>query len=569
VVLVASISDYRKQGQFRALNDFGRSLNEVKVVRDGQTMNIPTETVVVSDVVFIQTGDIIPSDGVLIKGYDIEIDESTMTGEPHAIKKTVDTDPFLLSGTQVLKGVGTMVVIATGVNSLNGRSLLALEVEPEETPLQQKLGVLADFIAKFAFWAATGLFVFLMVIYLIINFAIPSEKVSSDIPTDLVRLFILAVTVVVVAVPEGLPLAVTLSLAHATVQMLKDNNLVRNLSACETMGNATTICSDKTGTLTLNKMTVVRGMLVQSEFNRDDIPDKLSIQLTSSAAFEKVIKLIMTSLNINSTAGDIQGKDGKISMQGSKTEIAILNFTAQLSFPYQPDRDTVEVSRVIPFSSESKRMSCVVKLAADAELDAVLGIEPETESREWIFVKGASEIIVRSCTKMLDATGKIVPMTAKESQRLQGLIVTFAGDALRTIGAAIKPVNPGVSIEDAEGNVITEDLILVAIFGIEDPLRPEVVGAVASCQSAGVVVRMVTGDSVPTARAIARGCGILTADGLVMEGPEFRKMTQAQMDAKLPKLQVLARSSPLDKQILVNNLKRLGETVAVTGGNRN
>jgi P-type Ca2+ transporter type 2C len=573
VVLVASISDYRKQGQFRALNDFGRSLNEVKVMRDGQTMNIPTSTVVVGDIVFIQTGDIIPSDGVLIRGFDIETDESTMTGEPHAIKKTVDSDPFFLSGTQVLKGMGTMVVIATGVNSLNGRSLLALEVEPSETPLQQKLGVLADFIAKFAFWAAASLFTLLMVIYLILNFAIPSDKLTSDIPTDLVKLFILAVTVVVVAVPEGLPLAVTLALAHATVQMLKDNNLVRNLSACETMGNATTICSDKTGTLTLNKMTVVRGIIGQVEFNSADIPlgvkENMTQSLVCESRMQKLISFVAMSVNINSTAGEIKGKDGKISMQGSKTEVAILNFTVSLGSPYKPDRDVVEIIRMIPFSSESKRMSCIVKVPADPELSTILGLEPTHEYNEWILVKGASEIIVRSCTKMLESSGKIVPMTAANSKKFQDAISSYAGDALRTIGAAVRPIHAGENPVDAEGNVLTDELILVALFGIEDPLRPEVIGAVASCQSAGVIVRMVTGDSVLTARAIARGCGILTADGLVMEGPEFRKMTTAEMDEKLPKLQVLARSSPLDKQILVKNLKRLGETVAVTGGNRN
>jgi P-type Ca2+ transporter type 2C len=536
-------------------------------------MNIPTATVVVGDIVFIQTGDVIPSDGVLIKGFDLELDESTMTGEPNAIKKNVNSDPFFLSGTQVLKGMGSMVVIATGVNSLNGRSLVALEVEPQETPLQQKLGVLADFIAKFAFWAATGLFVFLMVIYLIINFAVPSNKVSSDIPTDLVRLFILAVTVVVVAVPEGLPLAVTLSLAHATIQMLKDNNLVRNLSACETMGNATTICSDKTGTLTLNKMTVVRGMMVQSEFAREEVSSALRLLLIgggiAQSGANKLVALIAKSLNINSTAGDIKGKDGKISMQGSKTEVAILNFTKLLGYPYQADRDIVEVTKMVPFSSESKVMSCVVNLSADRELDATLGLDSAGEIREWIFLKGASEIVVRNSSKMLDATGKIVPLTAADSLRFQTMIESFAANALRTIGAAIRPVGRGQHALDAEDNVVTDDLILVAIFGIEDPLRPEVTQAVASCQSAGIVVRMVTGDSVPTARAIARGCGILTADGLVMEGPEFRKMSEAEMNITLPKLQVLARSSPLDKQILVKNLKRLGETVAVTGGNRN
>jgi P-type Ca2+ transporter type 2C len=453
----------------------------------------------------------------------------------------------------VQKGVGTMVVIATGTNSLNGRSLLALEVEAQETPLQQKLGVLADSIAKFAFWAAVGLFVFLMSIYFIINFGVNNSKETGDIPTDLVKLFILAVTVVVVAVPEGLPLAVTLSLAHATMQMLKDNNLVRNLSACETMGNATTICSDKTGTLTLNKMTVVRGQVAQTQFDASRI---------DTIKQHPALPLVAMSLNINSTAGETLGKDG-MSMQGSKTEIALLNFTESVGYPYKASRSEVDVSRMIPFSSESKRMGCIAALPTS--ITSVLGIQEDIS--EWVCIKGASEIVVAACDKMIDDTGRVVDMTETDKQRALDLIASYAADALRTIAAAVRAVPPGEE-SVVDGDIVQKDWILVAIFGIEDPLRPEVVGAVASCQSAGVVVRMVTGDSVPTARAIARGCGILTADGLVMEGPEFRAMDMKQMDEVLPRLQVLARSSPLDKQILVNNLKRLGETVAVTGGKR-
>jgi Ca2+-transporting ATPase len=465
------------------------------------------------------------------------------------------------------KGVGSMVVIATGVHSLNGRSLLALEVEPQDTPLQQKLGVIADMIAKFAIYGAISIFIFLVTLYLILNFAVKHEKPTSAIPDDLVALLVLALTVVVVAVPEGLPLAVTLALAHATVQMLKDNNLVRNLAACETMGNATTICSDKTGTLTLNRMTIVKGLFLQTEFSSGDIPATLLKNVTSySEGFNKIITLICKSLNINSTAGETKNKDGKVFMEGSKTEIAILNFTKTLGFPYKSDREVTVVSRMEPFSSETKSMSCIVKLTADIEVDSFFGLPESKEPTQCLFVKGAAEIVLKRCNRMVDKNGKIVAITENDRTRFQNCIDQYANDALRTISAAIKSLLPDDIIEDAEGNILQTNLILLAIFGIEDPLRPEVTNAVSSCQMAGVVVRMVTGDSAPTARAIARGCGILSVDGLVMEGPDFRKLSESQMNDILPKLQVLARSSPLDKQILVNNLKRLGETVAVTGG---
>ncbi|KAJ3358957.1 hypothetical protein HDU91_005061 [Kappamyces sp. JEL0680] len=220
--MIGAGSDYRKQAQFRALNDFGKSLNNVKVVRDSKAVEVLASDIVVGDVVEVETGMVVPADGILFSGFSVQVDESTMTGEPHAIEKDFVKDPFLLSGTSISNGVGKMLVIATGTNSLNGRSLLALEVEPEDTPLQQKLGRLADVIAKVAFYLAIFMVVLLIIVYFVSN---PGASSGLKISQDLLKLLILAVTIVVVAVPEGLPLAVTLSLAHATLQMLKDNNL--------------------------------------------------------------------------------------------------------------------------------------------------------------------------------------------------------------------------------------------------------------------------------------------------------------------------------------------------------
>ncbi|KAL2914130.1 plasma membrane calcium [Polyrhizophydium stewartii] len=596
VVMVGSISDFRKQNQFRQLSDFSKSLSETKVVRDAETVQVPTASLLVGDIVLIQTGDVVPADGVLIEGFQVQTDESTLTGEPISINKDLGNDPFLLSGTKVVSGVGRMIVVATGVNSLNGRSLLALEVEPEATPLQEKLGRIADMIAKFGVAAAIAMVVVLLVAYFIAS--PPSTKDSFAITQDVISLLILAITVVVVAVPEGLPLAVTISLAHATLRMLKDNNLVRHLAACETMGNATTICSDKTGTLTMNKMTVVQGVLLETHFEHADIPatvsaklrgDKASAQQT--AAFAKLLDLVAASLNVNSTAAETRNKDGEIAFNGSKTEVALLEFTRLLGFEYAKHRDAVKLTAIAPFSSERKRMSCIMRQPADTAFEAALGLDADEAApagaahRDWVCAKGASEIILGLSDRFVDGDGRVRPMTAAKRAEFAGIIESFASQALRTIGAAIRPVPPAhaaaaaaaTDASNGDGNgdgaeveiPDSERLIFVGLFGILDPLRPEVPAAVASCQSAGIVVRMVTGDNIATARAIARSCGILTADGVAMEGPVFRALPQDELDAVLPRLQVLARSSPLDKQILVNSLKRLGHTVAVTGDGTN
>jgi Ca2+-transporting ATPase len=509
-------------------------------------------------------GVVLPADGLLLSGYSVQCDESAMTGEPHALDKDSLHDPFLISGTNVVNGVGEMLVINTGVNSLNGRSMMALKVEPEDTPLQQKLDLLANAIAKMAFYLVISMTILLAGLYFIFN---AESKEAVVIFSDLILLLILAVTIVVVAVPEGLPLAVTLSLAQATVKMLKDNNLVRNLSACETMGNATTICSDKTGTLTLNQMTVVESYLMEQNFEKDKYAEFKG--LFQSSSLQKVLSLVARSINVNSTAGEVKNKNGDVVIEGSKTEIALLNFFISLDRPYQTDRQTTEMLQVEPFSSEKKRMSCVISIPQDEELNKTLGLDGSTT--KYVFVKGAAEIVLRSCTKLINKNGKIVQISAEKRQELQGIVSKYARGALRTICGALVPLGHDATGIDNEGHVIDgSDLVLAGLFGIMDPLRPEVVEAVKKCISAGVVVRMCTGDSTDTATAIAKGCNIIISDDdIIIEGPKFRTLSEAELDQVLPKLRVLARSSPLDKQILVRNLKRLGETVAVTGDGTN
>jgi P-type Ca2+ transporter type 2C len=374
-------------------------------------------------------------------------------------------------------------------------------------------------------------------------------------------------------VPEGLPLAVTLALAFATTRMLKENNLVRVLRACETMGNATTICSDKTGTLTQNKMTVVAGTIGANEgFASSDHPTEKDTP-TPTTLFTNlsrpVKELIRTSITLNSTAFEGEEK-GVPTYIGSKTEVAMLSLAKDfLGLDHlATERANYKVKQLIPFDSGRKCMGMVIKYNHQYRL----------------LVKGASEIMLSKASQIIaDINSEkysFEDITAEHKQHIDDTIEQYAQHSLRTIGMLYKdfpewpPAKAKVLEEDpkmADFDDIFHDMIWVGVVGIHDPLRPGVTTAVAQCQQSGVVVRMVTGDNVTTAQAIAKECGILRPDedGLVMEGPKFRQLTDQQMDEVLPRLRVLARSSPDDKRILVGRLKHLGETVAVTGDGTN
>ena len=393
--------------------------------------------------------------------------------------------------------------------------------EDEQTPLQIQLNDLADLIAK----GGLSLSIFLF-------FALIVKHVKdSDLFSQLADFLIAAITVVVVAVPEGLPMAVTLALAFATNRMLKDNNLVRVLASCETMGRVTSICSDKTGTLTENRMTVVRSSVI------------------SDSASEEFNEIICEGLAVNSTAFEIENEFGKFEFAGSATEAAILRFLKdKFDVSYTLIRLKVEVEKVIPFSSTRKLMISLTK-------------------KGNVHVKGAAEIVLEKCTKLMKSDGKIYLMEEEDLREIKRLLNEMNSEALRTIGQAFA-INVHGVMEDSD--LMNLEYCWLGVYGIEDPLRAGVKEAVATCQNAGIFVRMVTGDCRETAESIARRCGILMRGGLVMEGVEFRAMSDERLIQKLPKLQVLARSSPLDKKRLVKLLKRgLGEIVAVTGDGSN
>lgn len=459
-----------------------------------------------------------------------------------------------------------MVVIGVGLGSFHGRMLMAMRVGPELTPLQAKLNRLAEAIAKLGFLAAASMFVALMVKYLVQHAMKGAWPPVSELLSQLVTILIQAITVVVVAVPEGLPMAVTLALAFATTRMLQDRNLVRVLSACETMGNATSICSDKTGTLTENRMTVVRARILSSPVIEDvDVEESKSLATLVSSSSSIALDLVGEAIAVNSTAfSAVDPATGRVAFVGSKTEAALLAFLARLQFDYGEARSRASVVRLFPFASERKTMSTVIKTW-----------RPNGVPCYRLHTKGASEMVLRMCTSAMRADGTVADLAGEELAGFEETIEVFAKASLRTIAVAFRdfPEANGDGELDWLGSAASppaaEGLTLLAILGIADPLRPGVPEAVAACQRAGIFIRMVTGDNLMTARSIAEQCGILMRGGLVMEGPAFRQLDEAALLEVVPRLQVLARSSPLDKQILVRTLRSMGEVVAVTGDGTN
>ncbi|OAQ82585.1 calcium-translocating P-type ATPase, PMCA-type [Purpureocillium lilacinum] len=626
VVLVGALNDWQKERQFRALNR-KKEDRLVKVIRSGNPMTLSVHDVLVGDVMLMEPGDVVPADGVFIDGHNLSCDESSATGESDIVKKRPaddvlqellhdkaprlrKMDPFIISGARVLDGVGKLLVTAVGQNSSHGRTMMLLREDPGLTPLQSKLNVLAGYIAKLGSGAGCLLFVVLLIEFLA---RLPgNEESPEEKGQNFLQILITSITIIVVAVPEGLPLAVTLSLAFATRRMTRENNLVRHLQSCETMGNATVICSDKTGTLTENVMTVVAGALGSrpallfgqggdSAGIKAEDPKKegvsgpsathcegpgqsVNIQLNqlTSRLDKKFQSLLRVSIAINTTA--FEGKEGeKQAFVGTKTETALLDW-ARRCFglgPVSVERANSHLHQLFPFNSSLKCMGAVVQMP---EQDSV------THSQRYrLFVKGAPEIVLAQCTGALDDVTdhpSRVPFSETQKEDVTRTIVGFASRSLRTLALAYRDFNgwppnagegPGPEAEAESTEVgltdIFRDMTWIGVVGIQDPVRQGVPAAIEDCRQASVSVKMVTGDNIETARAIGRECGILAdqhdEQGSVMEGQQFRCLSDEDKASVAQRLCVLARSSPEDKRILVKVLKDLEEIVAVTGDGTN
>ncbi|GAV80894.1 E1-E2_ATPase domain-containing protein/Cation_ATPase_C domain-containing protein/Cation_ATPase_N domain-containing protein/Hydrolase domain-containing protein/CaATP_NAI domain-containing protein [Cephalotus follicularis] len=549
VVFVTATSDYRQSLQFKDLDKEKKKIS-IQVTRNGFRQKMSIYDLLPGDIVHLAIGDQVPADGLFVSGFSMLIDESSLTGESEPVMVTAQ-NPFLLSGTKVQDGSCKMMVTTVGMRTQWGKLMATLsEGGDDETPLQVKLNGVATIIGKI------GLF-FAIVTFAVLVQGLFSRKLqegthwrwSGDEALHLLEFFAVAVTIVVVAVPEGLPLAVTLSLAFAMKKMMNDKALVRHLAACETMGSATTICSDKTGTLTTNHMTVVKSCVCLNvkEVSKPNNASSLCSEIPDSA-----VKLLLQSI-FNNTGGEVViNKDGKLEILGTPTETALLEFGLSLGGNFLAVREACKIVKVEPFNSTKKRMGVVLEL-------------PEGGLRA--HSKGASEIVLAACDKVINSNGEVVPLDESTINHLNVTINQFASEALRTLCLAYMELDNGFSPENP---IPVSGYTCIGIVGIKDPVRPGVKESVAMCRSAGITVRMVTGDNINTAKAIARECGILTDDGIAIEGPDFREKSQEEMMKIIPKIQVMARSSPLDKHTLVKQLRTtFDEVVAVTGDGTN
>lgn len=507
VSVVTAANDYQKESQFRELHQVHEAAQDVVVVREGTHWQIPVHELVVGDIVCLETGDEIPADGVICRSDGLQVDESALTGEPVDIFKSDDVDPFVLSGCTVEAGTCQFIAIAVGMQSQWGIIKSKLDKEQEQTPLQEKLDDMAAMIGYVGMAAAGATFLAMMFIKIVLQ---PAYLAEYSIFSYALEAFIIGVTIVVVAVPEGLPLAVTISLAFSTKKMLADQNLIRHLAACETMGNATNICSDKTGTLTENRMTVVKGLFADTRFD--------TVRRVPTMISKKALDFILEGIACCSTARVVQAdtEDGRPHIIGNKTEAALL-ILAQSEWSFHDDTDKRRAeanfgtdSRLFPFSSSRKRMSVLVHKAKSSD--------------SWtLYHKGAAEVVLENCSYFLDIDGTEKKITREKRKEFEKVIVEFASQALRCVALAHRcniesVVDPRTcSIDDCERK-LERDLCFDGIAGIMDPLREDVVDAVATCQRAGIFVRMVTGDNLDTANAIAKAAGILTEGKLCVVG---------------------------------------------------
>ncbi|KAI3929246.1 hypothetical protein MKX01_006482, partial [Papaver californicum] len=556
VVVVTAISDYQQSLQFHNLNVKKQNIR-MEVMRVGKRVEVSIFDLVVGDVVPLKTGDQVPADGVLISGHSLAIDESCTTGESKIVKKD-GKHPFLISGCKVADGYGTMLVTVVGINTVRGSEMASiLQDTGEETPLQVRLNSLATFVGI----AGLAVALLVLLVSLIRYFAglskSPDKSIqfirrktrAGDAVEEVIKIVIVAVTIVVVAVPEGLPLAVSTTVAYSMWKMMSDKALVRRLSACETMGSVTTICT-KTGALTLNQMTVVDAYIGGQKVGSPD--DHALLSATAES-------LIKEGVALNTTGIVFMSEGGEVEISGSPTEKALLSWGVKLGMNFDELRSQCKLLRVFPFNSEIKRGGIALQLP---------------DSQVHIHWKGAAEIVLGSCTEYLDMGGACKKMDNDMVTYFKSAISDMAAGSLRCVAVAYRSYEMDkVPIDEdslAKWDIPEDELVLLAIVGIEDFCRPGIKEAVKLCTRAGVKVRMVTGDNLQTAKAIALECGILGSiadakDPNIIEGAAFRALSESERGIVAGEISVMGSSYPNDKLLLVKALQRGGHVVAVTG----
>ncbi len=532
---LAFIFETKADREFDILNKVNDD-EPVRVIRNGQSQQIPKRDVVAGDVVMIGTGDEIPADGTLIDAVALMVDESSLTGEP-ACAKTTDSRDFdpeatfpsnrVMRGTKVMEGHGVFRAEAVGDRTENGKVFQAAQIDNSiKTPLDEQLERLGSLITKLGYAVAALVVVGRLGIYFSNE---PFEWISFI--TYLLQTVMLAVTLLVVSVPEGLPMAVTLSLAYSMRRMLKTNNLVRKLHACETMGATTVICTDKTGTLTQNRMRVA------------------SMQFYPVEGFtqQQCDALVREGMAVNSTASlDLSRKDDPQPI-GNPTEGALLLWLHDNGCDYLELKRRAGRVAELPFSTERKYMATAVVSAAEA-------------GRRILYVKGAPEILLTMCD---------MPQQQRES--IRATLAEYQNQAMRTLAFAFRPLADGEQGITPEG--ISGRLAMLGIAAISDPVREEVPAAVTECRNAGIEVKIVTGDTTATAREIGRRIGLWSddtdTDRNIITGPEFEALDERQLADRVMDLKIIARARPMDKKRLVEALQAHNQVVAVTGDGTN
>ena len=550
IILASCVSFFFELKANRAF-DILNTVNDdimVKVIRDGSITEIPRKEVVVGDVVILQTGEEVPADGTLQEAISLQINESTLTGEP-IIDKTVDKAEFdteatypsnvVMRGTTVVDGHGIMIVDQVGDNTGYGKVYEGSQIDNNvQTPLQIQLAGLAKIISK-AGYTIAGLTFFGLVIKLFIN--TPGLPLM-DMVGEILNIFMIAVTLIVVSVPEGLPMSVTLSLALSMNRMLKTNNLVRKMHACETMGATTVICTDKTGTLTQNQMQIYQ----TNFFNLAD----------QKLANDEVSRLIKEGIAVNSTAF-LDLSEEKPKTMGNPTEAALLLWLNSNKEDYQSLREEAKVIEQLTFSTERKYMATLVK-------------SPQL-GRNVLYVKGAPEIVLQNCNRVAINGSYASVESCKASIEKQ--LLDYQNQAMRTLGFAYQLVeDEQVESFFENGRLKNADLTFLGFVAISDPVRSDVPDAVKSCLNAGIDVKIVTGDTPGTAKEIGRQVGIWNENDTernIITGPGFEALTDEEALDRVLDLKIMCRARPTDKQRLVQLLQQKDAVVAVTGDGTN
>ncbi|KAI8522969.1 hypothetical protein RHMOL_Rhmol13G0038500 [Rhododendron molle] len=565
VVAVSSLSNLRQERQFDKLSKISNDI-KIDVMRYERRQKISIFEIVVGDVVYLTIGDQIPADGIFLSGHSLQVDESSMTGESDYVEVDSEQNPFLLSGSKVADGYATMLVTSVGMNTSWGNMMSSIARDSNErTPLQTRLDKLTSSIGKAGLSVALLVLLVLLIRYFTGNTNDKngnqefngSRTDINDVFNSVVHIVAAAVTIVVVAIPEGLPLAVTLTLAYSMKRMMADQAMVRKLPACETMGSATVICTDKTGTLTMNQMKVTKFWLGQE--NIEEHPEVIA---------KNVLELFHQGVGLNTTGTVCKPVSGSIpEFSGSPTEKAILSWAIlELGMDMENLKQSSTILHVETFNSEKKRSGVSVRKKDD-----------DTIHIHW---KGAAEMVLGMCLHYYEGSGKVKPIDEEGRKQFEKIIQGMAASSLRCIAFAYKQISEQEIkyIDDGKKThqKLEEDgMTLLGIVGLKDPCRPGAKKAIQICRAAGVDIKMITGDNVFTAKAIATECGILdhydqqVSDGEVVEGVEFRTYTHEERMRKVDQIRVMARSSPFDKLLMVQCLKQKGHVVAVTGDGTN